>query len=79
MPMWYKWSHLAIDLNTWLGSSNFIVNWGYQYNQLNQSSTQIANTQIEATLEKEFKSLKIKNTAVETSLAVVREKIHCWD
>jgi hypothetical protein len=40
-----------------LGSSNSIVDWvGYQYNQLNQSSTQIVNTQIEkATLEKNLK------------------------
>ena len=51
-----------------------MVGIGYQYNQLNQTSTQVANTEIEkAKLEKEFNVLKSKNTANETSLAVVRD------
>ena len=58
----------------WAAAILLLIGVGYQYNQLDQSSTQIVNTQIEkATLEKEFKSLKIKNTAIETSLAVVRD------
>jgi hypothetical protein len=54
-----------------LGSSNFI-NWSWLSIQLNQSGTQIANTKSRKNF-REFKSLKIKNTAVETSLAVVRD------
>ncbi len=58
----------------WAAAILLLVGVGYQYNQLNQSSTQIANTQIEkAKLEKEFNVLKIKNTTNATSLAVVRD------
>ena len=58
----------------WAAAILLLMGVGYQYNQLNQSSTQIANTQIEkAKLEKEFNVLKIKNTANATSLAVVRD------
>ena len=58
----------------WAAAILLLAGVGYQYNQLNQSSTQIANTQIEkAKLEKEFNVLKIKNTANATSLAVVRD------
>ena len=58
----------------WAAAILLLMGVGYQYNQLNQSSTQIANTQIaKAKLEKEFNVLKIKNTANATSLAVVRD------
>ena len=58
----------------WAAAILLLVGLGYQYNQLDQSSTQIANTQIEkAKLEKEFNVLKIKNTANASSLAVVRD------
>ncbi|MBG6062658.1 anti-sigma-K factor RskA [Flavobacterium sp. CG_9.1] len=58
----------------WAAAVLLLVGIGYQYNQLNQTSTQVANTAIEkAKLEKEFNVLKLKNTANETSLAVVRD------
>ena len=58
----------------WAAAVLLLVGIGYQYNQLNQTSTQVANTAIEkAKLEKEFNVLKLKNTADETSLAVVRD------
>ncbi|RYJ51988.1 anti-sigma factor [Flavobacterium petrolei] len=58
----------------WAAAILLLVGIGYQYNQLNQTSTQVTNTEIEkAKLEKEFNVLKLKNTANETSLAVVRD------
>lgn len=58
----------------WAAAILLLVGIGYQYNQLNETTTQIANTEIEkAKLEKEFNVLKLKNTANETSLAVVRD------
>ena len=58
----------------WAAAILLLVGIGYQYNQLDQTITQVANTEIEKTkLEKEFNVLKIKNTANETSLAVVRD------
>ncbi|WP_158727877.1 MULTISPECIES: anti-sigma factor domain-containing protein [unclassified Flavobacterium] len=58
----------------WAAALLLLLGAGYQYNELNVTSKQVAATKLEkATLEKEFKSLKIKNTAVETSLAVVRD------
>jgi anti-sigma-K factor RskA len=58
----------------WAAAILLLLGVGYQYNELNVTSSQVAATKLEkATLEKEFKSLKIKNTAVETSLAVVRD------
>ncbi|MFV8393457.1 anti-sigma factor domain-containing protein [Flavobacterium sp. LB2P6] len=58
----------------WAAAILLLVGIGYQYNQLDQTITQVANTEIEKTkLEKEFNVLKLKNTANETSLAVVRD------
>ncbi|MBB1193211.1 anti-sigma factor [Flavobacterium sp. SOK18b] len=58
----------------WAAAVLLLLGVGYQFNELNVTSSQVAATKLEkATLEKEFKSLKIKNTAVETSLAVVRD------
>lgn len=58
----------------WAAALLLLLGVGYQYNELNVTSSQVVATKLEkATLEKEFKSLKIKNTAVETSLAVVRD------
>ncbi|QZK90275.1 anti-sigma-K factor rskA [Flavobacterium tiangeerense] len=58
----------------WAATLLLLLGVGYQYNELNVTSSQVVATKLEkATLEKEFKSLKIKNTAVETSLAVVRD------
>lgn len=59
----------------WAAAILLLMGVGYQYNQLNQSSIQIVNTQIEkAKLEKEFNVLKIKNTTNATSLAVIRDR-----
>ena len=58
----------------WAAAVLLLVGIGFQYNQLNQTATQVANTEIEkAKLEKEFNVLKLKNTVNETSLAVVRD------
>lgn len=58
----------------WVAAILLLVGIGYQYNQLDQSNTQVVNTEIEkAKLEKEFNALKLKNTTNETSLAVVRD------
>ena len=58
----------------WAAAVLLLIGLGYQYNELNVTSSQVVATKLEkATLEKEFKSLKIKSTAVETSLAVVRD------
>ncbi|MFV8369427.1 anti-sigma factor domain-containing protein [Flavobacterium sp. LB2R40] len=58
----------------WAAAILLLVGIGYQYNQLNQTSTQVANTEIEnAKLEKKFNDLQLKNTSIKTSLAVVRD------
>ncbi|OAB29416.1 Anti-sigma-K factor rskA [Flavobacterium fryxellicola] len=58
----------------WAAAVLLLVGIGYQYNQLNQITTQVATAEVEkATLEKEFNVLKLKNSAIETSLAVVRD------
>ena len=58
----------------WAAAILLLVGIGYQYNQLDQTNTQVATTAIEkAKLEKEFNVLKLKNTTIETSLAVVRD------
>lgn len=58
----------------WAAALLLLVGLGYQYNKLDQTTSQIANTEIEkAKLEKKFNVLKVKNTANETSLAVVRD------
>jgi anti-sigma-K factor RskA len=58
----------------WAAAILLLVGIGFQYNQMDQTNTQVANTEIEkAKLEKEFNVLKLKNTAIETSLAVIRD------
>ena len=58
----------------WAAAILLLVGIGYQYNQLDETTTQVATTEVEkAKLEKEFIVLKLKNTANETSLAVVRD------
>jgi anti-sigma-K factor RskA len=58
----------------WAAAILLLVGIGYQYNQLDQTNTQVVNAEIEKTkLEKEFNVLKLKNKASETSLAVVRD------
>lgn len=58
----------------WAAAVLLLVGIGYQYNQLNLTAAQVANTEIEKTkLEKEFNVLKLKNISNETSLAVVRD------
>ncbi|MBQ0908671.1 anti-sigma factor [Flavobacterium sp. F-328] len=58
----------------WAASVALLVGVAYQYNELNQTSSIVAAAQEDkAKIEKEFNTLKIKNTAVESSLAVVRD------
>lgn len=58
----------------WAAAVLLLLGIGYQYIQLNETSTQVAITEIEkAKLEKEFNVLKLKNTANESSLEVVRD------
>ena len=58
----------------WAAAVLLLIGLGYQYNQLDQTSTKVANTEIEkAKLEKEFNVLKVKSATIETSLAVVRD------
>ena len=58
----------------WAAAILLLIGISFQYNQMDQTNTQVANTEIEkAKLEKEFNVLKLKNSASETSLAVVRD------
>nr|WP_314897036.1 anti-sigma factor [uncultured Flavobacterium sp.] len=58
----------------WAAAILLLVGIGYQYNQMEQTNTQVVNTEAEkAKLEKEFNVLQIKNKASETSLAVIRD------
>jgi anti-sigma-K factor RskA len=58
----------------WAAAVVLLVGIGYQYNQLNETTTQVANTEIEkAKIEKDLNALQLKNKASETSLAVVRD------
>ena len=58
----------------WAAAILLMVGVGYQYNQLNLTSNQVANTQIEKVkIEKELQTLELQNKANETSLAVVRD------
>jgi anti-sigma-K factor RskA len=58
----------------WAAAVLLTVGLGYQYNQLDQTSAQVANTEIEkAKLEKEVNVLKVKSATIETSLAVARD------
>ncbi|MFV8376111.1 anti-sigma factor domain-containing protein [Flavobacterium sp. LB1P62] len=58
----------------WAAAILLLVGIGYQYNQLEQTSTQVVNTEVEkAKIEKDLNALQLKNKASETSLAVVRD------
>lgn len=58
----------------WAAAVALLIGVAYQYNQLNTTNTLVAQAQVEKTkIEKEFNALKIKNSATETNLAVVRD------
>lgn len=58
----------------WAAAIILLVGIGYQYNQSEQTNTQVANTEVEkAKMEKDLNALQLKNKASETSLAVVRD------
>jgi anti-sigma-K factor RskA len=58
----------------WAASILLLVGIGYQYNQLEQTNTQVVNAEMEkAKMEKDLNALQLKNKASETSLAVVRD------
>jgi anti-sigma-K factor RskA len=58
----------------WAAAILLLVGIGYQYNQLEQTNTQVVNTEVEkAKIEKDLNALQLKNKASETSLAVVRD------
>ncbi|MFV5686746.1 anti-sigma factor domain-containing protein [Flavobacterium sp. GB2R13] len=58
----------------WAAAILLLVGIGYQYNQLEQTNTQVVNVEVEkAKMEKDLNALQLKNKASETSLAVVRD------
>ncbi|MBP6181619.1 anti-sigma factor [Flavobacterium sp.] len=58
----------------WAAAILLLVGIGYQYNQLEQTNTQVVNAEIEkAKMEKDLNALQLKNKASETNLAVVRD------
>jgi anti-sigma-K factor RskA len=58
----------------WAAAVLLLVGIGYQYNQLEQTNTQVANTEVEkAKMEKDLNALQVKSKANETSLAVIRD------
>jgi anti-sigma-K factor RskA len=58
----------------WAAAIVLLVGIGYQYNQLDQTNTQVVNAEVEkAKIEKDLNALQLKNKASETSLAVVRD------
>lgn len=58
----------------WAAAIILLLGIGYQYNQLDQTSNQVATTTLEKVkLEKDLNALQLKNKANETSLAVVRD------
>ncbi|MBP4142167.1 anti-sigma factor [Flavobacterium sp. P4023] len=58
----------------WAAAVLLLVGIGYQYNQMEMSTNQVANANVEKVkLEKDLKNLELKNKASETSLAVVRD------
>jgi anti-sigma-K factor RskA len=58
----------------WAAAILLMVGIGFQYNQLEQTSSQVVSTEIEkAKVEKELNELSLKNMQNETSLAVVRD------
>lgn len=58
----------------WAAAIILLVGIGYQYNQMEQTNNQVVNaTSEKSKLEKDLKTLELKNSASETSLAVVRD------
>ncbi|MFV5699289.1 anti-sigma factor domain-containing protein [Flavobacterium sp. ZT3R17] len=58
----------------WAAAILLLVGIGYQYNQLDQTNTQVVNAEVEkAKMEKDLNALQLKNKASETNLAVVRD------
>ncbi|NRT12670.1 anti-sigma factor domain-containing protein [Flavobacterium sp. 14A] len=58
----------------WAAALLLLVGIGYQYNELNVTTNQVAVTEVQkAKLEQENKALQLQNTTTETNLAVVRD------
>ncbi|MFV5695311.1 anti-sigma factor domain-containing protein [Flavobacterium sp. LB3P122] len=58
----------------WAAAILLLVGLGYQYNQMEQNTTQVVNAEVEKSkMEKDLNALKLKNKASETNLAVVRD------
>jgi anti-sigma-K factor RskA len=58
----------------WAAAILLLVGIGYQYNEMEQTSTAVVNAEVEkAKMEKDLNVLQLKNKASETSLAVVRD------
>ncbi|MFV5687955.1 anti-sigma factor domain-containing protein [Flavobacterium sp. ZT3R25] len=58
----------------WAAAILLLVGIGYQYNQMEQTNTQVVNAEVEkAKMEKDLDALQLKNKATETNLAVVRD------
>jgi anti-sigma-K factor RskA len=58
----------------WAAAILLLVGIGYQYNQMEQTNTQVVNVEVEkAKMEKDLNALQLKNKASETNLAVVRD------
>ncbi|MFV7235769.1 anti-sigma factor domain-containing protein [Flavobacterium sp. ZB4R12] len=58
----------------WAAAILLLVGIGYQYNQLEQTNTQVVNAEVvKAKMEKDLNALELKNKASETNLAVVRD------
>ena len=58
----------------WAAAILLLVGIGYQYNQLEQTNTQVVNVEAtKAKIEKDLNALQLKSKASETSLAVIRD------
>ena len=65
-----NWSQYA----GWAAAVLLLVGIGYQYNQFEQTNTQIVTVEAtKAKIEKDLNALQLKNKASETSLAVIRD------
>lgn len=59
----------------WAAAIVLLLGVAYQYNELNLTTNQVVNSQIEKVkIEQELKSLEVQNKTNETSLAVVRDE-----
>ena len=58
----------------WAAAILLLAGIGYQYNQMEQTNTQVINAEVKkAKMKKDLNALQLKNKASETSLAVVRD------